>query len=67
MVPQRHGRYPRQPTLIVAESYRSRLTAFDIDQSGDLSNRRVRADLKTEVPDGICMDAEDAIWYAGHP
>jgi sugar lactone lactonase YvrE len=51
----------------VAESYRSRLTAFDIDQSGDLSNRRVRADLKTEVPDGICMDAEDAIWYAGHP
>jgi sugar lactone lactonase YvrE len=58
---------PDNSTLIVAESYRSRLTAFDIDQSGDLSNRRVWADLKTDVPDGICMDAEGAIWYADVP
>jgi hypothetical protein len=36
VVPQRHGRYPDNPTLIVAESYSSRLTAFDINQSGNL-------------------------------
>ena len=56
-------------TLIVAESYRNRLTAFDIDQNGPggLSNRRTWADLGTDVPDGICIDAEGAIWYADVP
>ncbi|HEX2785228.1 MAG TPA: SMP-30/gluconolactonase/LRE family protein [Ilumatobacteraceae bacterium] len=54
-------------TLIVAESYRSRLTAFDIDGDGGLSNRRVWADLGKDVPDGICIDAEGAVWYADVP
>ena len=54
-------------TLIVAESYRSRLSAFDIDRDGGLSNRRVWADLGTGVPDGICIDAEGAVWYADVP
>jgi sugar lactone lactonase YvrE len=54
-------------TLIVAESYRSRLTAFDIDGDGGLSNRRVWADLEAGVPDGICIDAEGAVWYADVP
>jgi sugar lactone lactonase YvrE len=58
---------PDSSTLNVAESYRNRLTAFDIDQGGDLSNRRVLADLGTDVPDGICLDAEGAIWYADVP
>ena len=58
---------PDNSTLIVAESYRSRLTAFDIGQGGDLSNRRVWADLETDVPDGICLDAEGAVWYADVP
>jgi len=58
---------PDNSTLIVAESYRNRLTAFDIDGDGDLSNRRVWADLGTDVPDGICMDVEGAIWYADVP
>lgn len=58
---------PDNSTLIVAESYRSRLTAFDIGPGGDLSNRRVWADLGTDVPDGICLDAEGAIWYADVP
>jgi sugar lactone lactonase YvrE len=58
---------PDNSTLIVAESYRSRLTAFDIGPDGDLSDRRVWADLGTDVPDGICMDAEGAIWYADVP
>jgi sugar lactone lactonase YvrE len=58
---------PDNSTLIVAESYRNRLTAFDIDQDGGLSNRRLWADLGTDVPDGICMDVEGAIWYADVP
>lgn len=58
---------PDGSTLIVAESYRSRLTAFDIDQDGGLSGRRVWADLGKGVPDGICMDAQGAVWYADVP
>ena len=58
---------PDESTLIVAESYAKRLTAFDIAADGGLSNRRVWADLDDGVPDGICMDAEDAVWYADVP
>jgi sugar lactone lactonase YvrE len=54
-------------TLIVAESYGNRLTAFDIAAHGGLSNRRVWADLGDGVPDGICLDAEDAVWYGDVP
>ena len=50
-------------TLIVAESYANRLTAFDIAADGGLSNRRTWADLGEGVPDGICLDTEGAIWY----
>ena len=58
---------PDNSTLIVAESYGKKLTAFDIAQDGQLSNRRVWADLKDGVPDGICIDAENAVWYADVP
>jgi sugar lactone lactonase YvrE len=54
-------------TLIVAESYGCRLTAFDIAADGSLSNRRVWADLGDGHPDGICLDAEGAVWYADVP
>jgi len=54
-------------TLIVAESYGKKLTAFDIAADGSLSNRRVWADLGDGVPDGICIDAEGAVWYADVP
>ncbi len=54
-------------SLIVAESYARRLTAFDIGPDGDLSNRRVWADLGDGVPDGICLDAEGAVWYGDVP
>ena len=43
------------------------LTAFDIGADGDLSNRRVFADLCDDYPDGICIDAENAVWYASVP
>ena len=58
---------PDDTTLIVAESYARRLTAFDIQPDGGLANRRVWADLGDGVPDGICIDAEGAVWYADVP
>jgi sugar lactone lactonase YvrE len=54
-------------TLICAESYGQKLTAFDIAPDGGLSNRRVWADLGDGVPDGICVDASGAVWYADVP
>jgi sugar lactone lactonase YvrE len=50
---------PDNGTLIVAESFTRQLTAFDIGADGSLSNRRVWADV---TGDGICLDAEGAIW-----
>jgi sugar lactone lactonase YvrE len=58
---------PDNSTLILAESYGKRLTAFDIAGDGGLANRRVWADLGDGVPDGICVDAEGAVWYADVP
>ncbi|MFI5041346.1 MAG: SMP-30/gluconolactonase/LRE family protein [Acidimicrobiales bacterium] len=51
-------------TLIVAESFGRRLTAFDIAADGSLANRRVWADLGGWIPDGICLDAAGAVWVA---
>jgi sugar lactone lactonase YvrE len=56
---------PDGKTLIAAESFAHRLTAFDIDVDGSLTNRRIWAQLDERVvPDGICLDAEGAIWVA---
>jgi sugar lactone lactonase YvrE len=49
-------------TLVVAETWAARLTAFDVSEGGELSNRRVFADLGGRQPDGICADAEGGIW-----
>jgi len=51
---------PDNRTLIISESFARRLTAFDIDPDGGLSNRRVFAD--DVAPDGITLDAEGAVW-----
>jgi sugar lactone lactonase YvrE len=58
---------PDNSTLIVAESYGAKLTAFEIAPDGSLSNRRTWADVSGGAPDGICLDAEGAIWYADVP
>jgi sugar lactone lactonase YvrE len=58
---------PDNSTLIVAESYGKRLSGFDIAPDGSLSNHRIWADLGDGVPDGICVDAEGAVWYADVP
>jgi sugar lactone lactonase YvrE len=69
---------PDGRTMIVAETFQNRLTAFDVD-GGCLSNRRTWAAFGAEpkttnaeeiftsaevVPDGICLDAEGAVWVA---
>lgn len=51
---------PDNSTLVVSESFAGQLTAFDIAADGSLSNRRVWA--AGVGPDGICLDAEGAIW-----
>jgi sugar lactone lactonase YvrE len=51
---------PDNSTLVVSESFAGRLTAFDIDADGGLSNRRVWAE--GIGPDSITMDADGAIW-----
>ena len=55
---------PDGHTMIVAESFADRLTAYDIGDDGSLSNRRLWADLGGRKPDGICLDADGAIWVA---
>jgi sugar lactone lactonase YvrE len=55
---------PDNRTLIVAESWADRLTAFDIAADGTLSGQRVWAATPGDHPDGICLDAEGAVWYA---
>jgi sugar lactone lactonase YvrE len=55
---------PDGRTLILGETFAAQLTAFDIGADGRLSNRRVWAKLEKAVPDGICLDAEGAIWVA---
>jgi sugar lactone lactonase YvrE len=66
---------PDGRTLIVAESAAARLTAFDIEPDGSLTRRRIWAqfdergfesliDFERTIPDGICLDAEGAIWVA---
>ncbi len=51
---------PDGSTLVISESFAGRLTAFDIEPDGSLTNRRVWAE--NVAPDGICIDAEGAIW-----
>jgi sugar lactone lactonase YvrE len=54
---------PDGKTLLVAETLGSRISAFDIAPDGDLSRHRIWAPLES-VPDGMCLDAEGAVWVA---
>lgn len=55
---------PDGKTLVVGETMANRLTAFDIGAGGSLSRRRVFAQIDGCFPDGICLDAQGAIWVA---
>jgi sugar lactone lactonase YvrE len=59
---------PDDRTLLCAESYAHRLTAFTITEDGALTDRRVWAQFEEDCyPDGICLDASGAAWYADVP
>ena len=51
-------------TLVAAETFANRLTAFDRAADGSLSNRRAFAELGQLTPDGICLDQAGGIWVA---
>lgn len=55
---------PDGATLLVAESFGQRLSAYDLAEDGSAGNPRVWADLRPNVPDGICIDADGAAWVA---
>ncbi|EXG82733.1 SMP-30/gluconolactonase/LRE family protein [Cryptosporangium arvum] len=56
---------PGSRTLVVAETWAARLTAFTITGDGDLVDRRVWAPLPAgATPDGLCVDAEHGVWVA---
>jgi len=55
---------PDGKTLIIGETVGFCLTAFDIASDGSLSNRRVWAPTLPRIPDGICLDADGAVWFA---
>ncbi|GAA1866028.1 SMP-30/gluconolactonase/LRE family protein [Asanoa iriomotensis] len=62
-----NGMAVRDDTLIVAESYAGRLTAFDIAPDGGLANRREFAAVEGSAPDGISLDPSGAVWFADVP
>ncbi len=55
---------PDGTTLIIGETFGSKLTAFNVAANGTLANRRVWAPLERAVSDGMCLDAEGQIWFA---
>lgn len=55
---------PDEKTMIIAETFASQLTAFDINEDKTLSNRRIWAKLENYYPDGICLDPNGEVWVA---
>jgi sugar lactone lactonase YvrE len=55
---------PDGSTLVVAESYGERVTAYEITDDGSLGEARTWAETPGDHPDGICFDASGALWYA---
>jgi sugar lactone lactonase YvrE len=55
---------PSGDTLLVAETFANRVSAYGLDARGGVASHRLWADLGEHTPDGICMDAEEAVWVA---
>jgi sugar lactone lactonase YvrE len=57
---------PDGRTLLVDETLGAQITAFDVAADGSLSNRRVWAPVPGKSPDGLCLDADGAVWVASY-
>lgn len=55
---------PDGTTMLVAETFAQRISAFEFDADGRMRARSVWAELGDATPDGICLDAEGAVWVA---
>jgi sugar lactone lactonase YvrE len=53
-------------TLVVADSHATQLIGYEVAGDGTLSDGRVWAEVE-HAPDGICVDADGAVWYATVP
>ncbi|WP_433622186.1 SMP-30/gluconolactonase/LRE family protein [Nocardia sp. CA-120079] len=53
---------PDYKTLMVSETSSDVITAYDLDEDGRLSNKRLWARIPGATPDGMCLDAEGALW-----
>jgi|688.fasta_scaffold207987_2 sugar lactone lactonase YvrE len=69
--PNGHILTPDEHTLLIAESAAARITGFTRTPTGELTDRQVYAELQPSAdgpsfapPDGICLDAEGAVWVA---
>lgn len=56
---------PDGKTFVVAETFADKLTAFNIEDDGSLSDRRTFGELRDAGPDGICLDVDGGIWVSG--
>jgi sugar lactone lactonase YvrE len=58
---------PDGKTLLVAETFGGRITAFDVERDGTLTRRRTWAEVPAGAhPDGLCLDARGDVWFASY-
>jgi sugar lactone lactonase YvrE len=58
---------PDGTTLLVAETFAGRITAFAVEPDGMLARRRTWAELPDGArPDGLCLDARGDVWVASY-
>ncbi len=55
---------PDGATLLVAETFAARISAFETETDGRLGERRVWADLDGAYPDGLCLERDGSLWIA---
>jgi sugar lactone lactonase YvrE len=56
---------PGTRTLVFAETWAARLTAFEIDGDGALTQKRIWAPLPAgSTPDGLCVDDQGSVWVS---
>ncbi|MFC8381716.1 SMP-30/gluconolactonase/LRE family protein [Nocardia sp. NPDC057272] len=65
LCPNGLGLTPDGSTLVVAETFARRITAYDVHDDGTLSGARIWAELPEGFsPDGLAVDADGGVWVA---